>query len=329
MARRDVVKRQMFKRIVVTGSLAYDHIMSMPGSFSDHIMPDKIHILNVSFIMQTFKKEFGGTAGNISYSLGLLGVPTLIVASAGYDFQDYSKHLRMSTNLDVTGIRILRDIPTAQGFVTTDKNDNQIWGFYEGAMKRNRDISLKDFLKSGDFVVISPNDPVATIKFVKESVQHNIPYLFDPAFNIPHLTKEDLEFSVGNASIAIGNDYEIELIKRRLDLKDLPQTSQIWITTLGSRGSAIRMGKEEWKIPPAKPKSVIDPTGAGDAYRAGFLSGFVRDLPLGTCGRLGSLTAAYTVEKHGTQTHRFGVKEFKDRYRVNFGAESIEGELTI
>ena len=141
----------MFKRIVVTGSLAYDHIMSMPGSFSDHIMPDKIHILNVSFIMQTFKKEFGGTAGNISYSLGLLGVPTLIVASAGYDFQDYLKHLRTITNLDVTGIRVFKDIPTAQGFVTTDKNDNQIWGFYEGAMKKNRAIFLKKLLKERGF----------------------------------------------------------------------------------------------------------------------------------------------------------------------------------
>jgi adenosine kinase len=182
----------MFKRVVVTGSLAYDHIMSMPGSFSDHIMPDKIHILNVSFIMQTFKKEFGGTAGNISYSLGLLGVPTLIIASAGDDFQDYLKHLEMIKSLDVTGIKVFKDIPSAQGFVTTDKNDNQIWGFYEGAMKKNRTIALKKFLKNGDFLVISPNDPVATIQFVKESVQHNIPYLFDPAFNIPHLTREDL-----------------------------------------------------------------------------------------------------------------------------------------
>jgi adenosine kinase len=319
----------MFKRIVVTGSLAYDHIMSMPGSFSDHIMPDKIHILNVSFIMETFKKEFGGTAGNISYSLGLLGVPTLIVASAGDDFRDYLKHLKTIKSLDVTGIKVFKDIPTAQGFVTTDKNDNQIWGFYEGAMRKNRAIVLSEFLKSGDFVVISPNDPVATIQFVTESVQRNIPYLFDPAFNTPHLTKEELESSVKNASIVIGNDYEIELIKRRLGLRNLPQTKQIWITTLGSRGSIIRMGRREWEIPPAKPKSVVDPTGAGDAYRAGFLSGFVRDLPLGVCGRLGSLTAAYTVERQGTQTHRFSVEEFKDRFEMNFGAESIEGGFSI
>jgi len=314
----------MFKRIVVTGSLAYDHIMSMPGSFSDHIMPDKIHILNVSFIMQTYRTEFGGTAGNISYSLGLLGVPTLIVASAGDDSQDYLRHLKRIKNLDVTGIRLFKDTRTAQGFVTTDKNDNQIWGFYEGAMKKNRVIPLKKFLKDGDLVVISPNDPAATVKFVKEAVQRDMPYLFDPAFNIPHLAKEDLGFSVENASIVIGNDYEIELIKRRLDLRKLPQTSQIWITTLGSRGSTIKMGKKEWNIPPAKPRSVIDPTGAGDAYRAGFLSGFVRDLPLEACGRLGSLAAAYTVEKHGTQTHRFGVREFKDRFKENFGAEPAE-----
>lgn len=317
----------MFKRVVVTGSLAYDHIMSMPGSFSDHIMPDKVHILNVSFIMRTFRREFGGTAGNISYSLAMLSVPTLMVSSAGEDFEDYLQHLRMVKNLDITGVKVLKGVSTAQGFVTTDNSDNQIWGFYEGAMKRNRALSLKRFLENGDLVVISPNDPVATVKFVGECVQRGILYVFDPAFNIPHLAKDDLQFSVENALIVIGNDYEIELIKRRLDLTKPPRTGQIWITTLGARGSTIAKGGKKLRIPPAKPKGVIDPTGAGDAYRAGFLSGFVRDLPPEACGRLGSLAAAYTVEKHGTQTHRFGAKEFRERFAANFGADSIEGGL--
>ncbi|OGJ41794.1 hypothetical protein A3B60_01680 [Candidatus Peregrinibacteria bacterium RIFCSPLOWO2_01_FULL_39_12] len=311
----------MFKRIVVTGSLAYDHIMSMPGSFSDHIMPDKIHILNVSFIMQTFRREFGGTAGNIAYSLALLKTPALLVAAAGNDFEDYSNHLKTLKPLDTSGIKVSRDIRTAQGFVTTDKNDNQIWGFYEGAMKKTKAISLRKFLKSDDFVIIAPNDPASTIKFVKDCVQKKGLYMFDPAFNIPHFNKKDFEFSIRHASIVIGNDYEIELIKRRLNLKKLPENNQIWITTLGHQGSLIKKNKNEWKIAIAKPKNISDPTGAGDAYRAGFLAGFLNGLPMDICGKMGSLSAAYAVENYGTQTHVFKLSEFKSRFKKNFGLE--------
>lgn len=310
----------MFKRIVVTGSLAYDHIMSMPGSFSDHIMQDKIHILNVSFIMQTFRREFGGTAGNIAYSLALLKIPTLIVSAAGNDFEDYLNHLKTLKHLDISGIKIFPNVQTAQGFVTTDKNDNQIWGFYEGAMKKTRAISLKKFLKSDDFVVIAPNDPASTIKFVKECVRKKASYLFDPAFNIPHFNKKDLEFSIKHASIVIGNDYEIELIKRKLSLKKLPENNQIWIMTLGHQGSLIKKNKNEWKITVAKPRNISDPTGAGDAYRAGFLTGFLKELPIDICGKMGSLSAAYTVENYGTQTHAFKLSEFKSRFKRNFGS---------
>jgi adenosine kinase len=312
----------MFKRVVVTGSLAYDHIMSMPGKFRDHIMPDKIHILNVSFKMQTFRKEFGGTAGNIAYSLALLKTPTLLVASAGRDCQDYLKHLRAVGYLDTSGVRVSKDVQTAQGFVTTDEDDNQIWGFFEGAMKEARNTSLGECLKKGDFLIVAPNDPVATIKFVKVSVRKNIPYLFDPAFNIPHFSRQDINFSVKNATIVVGNDYEIELIKRRLGLKKLPENNQVWITTLGSRGSVVKNGGNEWKIPPAKPQDISDPTGAGDAYRAGFIAGFIKQLPLDVCGKMGSLVAAYTVEKYGTQTHKFNVEEFKKRFKKNFKTES-------
>lgn len=311
----------MYKRVVVTGSLAYDHIMSMPGSFADHIMPDKIHILNVSFIMETFKKEYGGTAGNIAYSLGLLGVSTLVVASAGNDFREYARHLRRVKKLDVSGIVVREDTPTTQGFVLTDRDDNQIWGYYEGAMRKSRDISLRGFLTAGDFVVVAPNDPVAAVRYARESARRKTPYMFDPAFNIPHFSEDELRSAIEAAAIVIGNDYEIELIKRRLGLRSLPRTGQVWITTLGAEGSRIRAGRREWPIPPAKPKEVVDPTGAGDAYRAGFLSGFVRDLPLETCGHLGSLAAAYTVERHGTQTHRFSQREFRERFRESFGVE--------
>lgn len=308
----------MYKRIVVTGSLAYDHIMSMPGKFSDHIMPDKLHILNVSFIMQTFRREFGGTGGNIAYSLASLEIPTALVGSSGNDFSEYALHLKRLRYLDISGVQVVKNTPTAQGFVTTDRDDNQIWGFYEGAMKYSSRISLKDILRPDDFLVIAPNDPVATINYAKEATKLNIPYMFDPAFNIPHFTKSDLESSVNNATIVIGNDYEIELIKRKLSLKSLPRTQKIWITTLGSKGSTINQDSNEWKIPPAKPKNTSDPTGAGDAYRAGFLAGYVKALPLDRCGKMGSLSAAYTVEAYGTQTHKFTVGEFQKRFDKNF-----------
>lgn len=311
----------MYKRIVVTGSLAYDHIMSMPGSFGDHIMPDKIHILNVSFIMKTFRREFGGTGGNIAYSLALLGTPALLVSAAGYDFQDYFKHLKKLKILDTSGVRIVKTIQTAQGFVTTDKNDNQIWGFYEGAMKKTKKIAIGKFLKSGDFAVIAPNDPKGTIRFVRECVQKKIPYLFDPAFNIPHFSKKELEFCIKYALIVVGNDYEIELLKRRLGRKNFFKEDQILITTLGEKGSIINKGNDVFNIPAVKPQNTSDPTGAGDAFRAGFLAGFVKDFPLEICGRMGSLSAVYTVEKYGTQTHKFSISQFKSRFRKNFNTE--------
>lgn len=308
----------MNKRVIVTGSLAYDHIMSMPGRFSDHIMPDKLHILNISFIMQTFRKEFGGTAGNIAYSLNLLQTPAVLMAYGGCDFDKYFTHLNKLKYLKVNGIKISKTTPTAQGFVITDKNDNQIWGFYEGATKFSGKIKLKRTVKKDDFLVIAPNDPVANIRLAKEAVQLRIPYLFDPAFNIPHIGRADLGYAVKNATIVIGNDYEIELIKRRLNIRSLPRNNQIWITTLGSKGSIINRGPDKWIIPPAKPKNTSDPTGAGDAFRSGFLSGYIRDLPLDVCGRIGSVSAAYTVEKYGTQTHTFSIQEFKKRFKANY-----------
>ncbi len=319
----------MYKRVVVTGSLAYDHIMSMPGRFKDHIMPDKIHILNVSFIMHTFRQEFGGTGGNISYSLDLLKTPTLLAGAAGSDFASYLSHLKRLGNVDISGIKIFLKTTTARGFVITDKDDNQIWVFYEGSMKQAKKITLKNFLRKGDLLVAAPNDPLAVMKFVKEAISKDIPYVFDPAFNIPHFKVEDLRLAVKKSHILIGNDYENELIARLLKINrsKLSQHTNILITTLGPKGSYIQQGGKNWKIPPAKPKNESDPTGAGDAYRAGFLAGYSKGLPLDTCGRLGSLTAAYSVETYGTQTHKFNIKGFVQRYRKNFRHEDISTQL--
>ncbi len=188
-------------------------------------------------------------------------------------------------------------------------------------MKKSSSLTLKNHLRKGDFLVIAPNDPKAMMKYVREGIEKKADYLFDPAFNIAHFSLKNLRMAVKNCSILVGNDYEISLIKKRLKISDkiFSDKNRILITTLGSEGSLVEKGGKKYKIPAANPENTSDPTGAGDAYRAGFLAGFVRGFPLGVCGRMGAVCAVYTVEKYGTQTHEFSLKEFEKRYKNNFG----------
>ncbi len=311
------------RSIVVTGSLAFDHIMNMPGKFKDHILPDKIHMLNVSFLVDTLRKEFGGTGGNIAYNLALLGIKVELVAGLGKDGGEYRQWL-MKNGIGVDEVRIFDDVYTASGFVITDKMDNQIWSFYGGAMRKATKLPLQLIKAKPDLVVVAPNDPKAMIQYAKECQKRNWDYLFDPAFFIPTLPKADLRMAIEGAKIMIGNDYEIALLRDKRQATSYKlQVSRIWITTLGEKGSVIEQGGKKWKIPAAKVKNTSDPTGAGDAYRAGFLAGYARSLPLDICGRMGSVCAAYTVEKYGTQTHKFSLEEFRQRYRENFGDDPL------
>lgn len=306
--------------VVVTGSLAFDHIMNLPGVFSDYIMPDKIHQLNVSFLVDTLRKEFGGTGGNIAYNLALLGIKVKIVAAAGSDSDEYISWLAKH-KIDVSEIKKFKDVLTAAGFVITDKQDNQIWNFYGGAMRQAGKLQVTSNKKQikPALVIIAPNDPKAMIRYVKECQQKHWDYLFDPAFYIPTLSRKDLAMAVSGAKIVIGNDYEVALLRNKLQATSYkPQANQILITTLGDQGSVVKQGENEWRIPAAKVKAVVDPTGAGDAYRAGFVAGYLQGLALKVCGRMGAVCAAYTVEKYGTQTHKFSRKEFKQRYAANF-----------
>jgi adenosine kinase len=307
-------------KVVVTGSLAFDNIMSMPGRFKDHILPDKIHILNVSFTMDTFRKEYGGTGGNQAYTLALLGIKPLLVAAAGNDFSAYKKHL-VRIGIDLSGIVEFKDVLTATGFVTTDKDDNQIWGFYGGAMFKAKEISIEKYIDSNNsFVLITPDDPDAMGKYVGECVKNGASFLFDPAFYIPTMKLSKLKKGVNNAKILIGNDYEISLLKKRIGFSrsEMIRDGRILITTLGEKGSIIEKRGERHIIPAAKPENTSDPTGAGDAYRAGFVAGYLRGFSLPVCGRMGATAAVYTVEKYGTQTHKFSLKEFERRYSNNF-----------
>ena len=305
--------------VIVTGSLAFDQIMNLPGVFSDYILPDKIHKLNVSFLVDTLRKEWGGTGGNIAYNLALLGIKVELVAAIGSDGDEYMSWLAKN-KVNINKIKKFKDILTASGFVITDRQDNQIWNFYGGAMMRAKEISLSSIKVKPRLVIIAPNDPKAMIQYSKECQKKKWDYLFDPAFYIPSLSKNDLLIAVKKAKIIIGNDYEITMLKRKIGphFAKASWGKQIWITTLGEKGSVIRRGKEEYRIPAAKPKGIVDPTGAGDAYRAGFVAGYLQGQTLKVCGRMGSVCAAYTVEKYGTQTHKFSLREFRERYETNF-----------
>lgn len=313
-------------QVIVTGSLGYDYIMDFPGRFADRIMPDKIHKLSLSFLVDKLSKQFGGVAGNIAYTLKLLGVDPTIMACAGNDFLPYKKHLtdhRISTK----GIKEFDDVPCSLYAVVTDQDDNQIGSYFMGAMKHAKDLALQEVVLRGKttsyeiFVVISPTDPAAMVKYVKECRLLNLPYLYDPAFQIATFTADQLKEGIGGAALLIGNDYEISLMEDRLSIshEELLVMPPVVITTLGAKGSIIETRKEAIHVKPAKPKNTSDPTGAGDAYRAGFLASYLRKLDLATCGQMGSVAAAYTVEMYGTQTHAFTKKEFIARYKDNYG----------
>jgi len=301
--------------LVVTGSLAFDYILNFPKKFSDQILPEKIHQINISFTTDKLKREFGGTAGNQAYNLALLGIKNAILATAGSDFTDYKQHLK-KTGINIKYIKIIKNKLSASGFVITDKIDNQIWGFAKSAMLDAKNLSLKTVKEPIDFVAITPNEPKAIVNFINQCIELKIPYLFDPAFYISVLKPKALKRGAKYAKIIIGNDYEIAMIDKIINLKYT--NSQIIITTLGAKGSIVKCNKEEIGIKPAKPANISDPTGAGDAYRAGFLAGYLKGFDLTTCGQMGSTAAVYTVEKYGTQTHKFTKKEFIKRFRQNY-----------
>ncbi len=309
--------------ITVTGSLAFDHIMDFPGIFGDHIMPDKIHQINLSFLVNSLKIEKGGTAGNIAYNLAHLKIPVSILGIAGSDFSTYGTYLK-KTGVDTSKIKIIDDF-TSSAFILTDIQDNQITAFYPGAMNQAASLSLD---KNCEFVVISPNNPLAMVKFAKEAKSFGIPYMLDPGMQLPALNNEDLMNMVVGAEILIGNDYEIELLKKKIEVDEnqLLGLVKILITTFGPNGSKIQTGQKVFQVAAANPEKVADPTGAGDAYRAGFLAGYMNKLDLKICGQMGSITSCYAVEKYGTTTHTFTIEGFRQKYKENFG-EDLDYEI--
>lgn len=303
----------------ISGSLAYDRIMDFPGKFQDHILPEKIHIINVSFTVNGMKEKFGGTAGNIAYNLALLGEKPLILATAGKDFAVYEQWLQKH-QLSLTGIRKIPDEFTACAYITTDEADNQITGFNPGAMKFPSLYSFNGLATDNTLAIISPGcieDMRCYSLFFKEQ---KIPYIFDPGQSIPALSSDDMMKMITGAQILVSNDYELEMIKKGTgwNKNDILQRTPTVITTLGEHGSILTTNGIEIKIRAAKAATLHEPTGAGDAYRAGLIKGLLMKKSLLESAQIGSTCASYVVEKHGTQEHQFTLDEFWKRYRENF-----------
>lgn len=322
-------------RIVVTGSLAFDYIMNFPGYFKDHILPEKVHMISVSFLVDAMRKMRGGVAGNIAYNLALLGEHPLLVSAVGHDFDDYAR-LLASRGVDTSGLLVVEDEFTASCFINTDQANNQIVAFYTGAMARSRDISLQGReLGADDLVLISASDPASMTRFARECQQLGIPYVFDAGKQTPRLDVEDIRMGVAGAYMLIGNDYEFAMMAHKLGLdeNDLIGRSPLTVITRGGSGSTIYTGtgtsSQEIHIPIVPGVTVEDPTGAGDAYIAGLVFGLARRLPLEMCGRIGALAAAYAIAARGCQEHAYQPDEFVTRYTEVFGANDLAERLAV
>ena len=306
---------------IVCGSFAYDHIMVFQDRFKNHILPEKIHILNLSFLVPEMRREFGGCAGNIAYNLKLLGGDVIPMGTVGTDFGPYA------TWMDQCGIRrdhvtVIDGTYTAQAFITTDLDDNQITAFHPGAMSFSHKNSVKK-VNGASIGIMSPDGRDGMIQHGVEFVEAGIPFIFDPGQGMPMFDRDDLLRFIDQASWVTVNDYEWQLMqdKTGLSAEALTEKVEALIITRGAEGSLICTKEKRYKIPAAKPRALKDPTGCGDAYRAGLLYGLMKGLDWETTGRTASLMGAIKIEHAGTQNHRFDKAEFASRYRENFGIE--------
>lgn len=313
------------QKLILSGSIAIDRIMNFNGSYKDLIKSDKIHVLSLSVLLKELKDTHGGVAANIAYTLGLLGQNPILLGSVGTDAKSYIEKL---SNLKINTSEIIYSkLPTASFNVITDNNDNQIGGFYPGAMGDTKKISFKKWKDSDSLFVISPNDPELMNKLVNECKEYKLKMLYDFGQQVSNSSPENLLNGIKQAEIIIANDYEMAVLcdKIKYTLEQVKSMVPICITTLGEKGSIIE-GKnieKPIKIKSAKPKKVLDPTGAGDAFRAGFLFGYTNQMDLKICGQIGSVSAVYAVETYGTQEHFFTKKEFERRYQENFNQNLI------
>jgi adenosine kinase len=305
--------------IVLTGSIAFDYLMTFPGRFRDHILPDRLDSLSLSFLVDTLVRLRGGIAANIAYTLALLGERPTIMATVGEDFQDYREWLERH-GVDTSAIRTIPGLFTASFFVNTDQVNAQIASFYAGAMCRAADLHFADLPVKPNMAVISPNDPGAMIAYARECRDLGIPYLYDPSQQIVRLEAESLSEGISGCRALFANDYEMGLIESKtgFDLEAVGERAEWVVVTRGAGGADLYEGGRQVHVPAVTPMVVVDPTGVGDAFRGGFLKGHLHGLGLERCGQMGALAAAYCLENRGTQGHRFTLGMFIARFREHF-----------
>jgi adenosine kinase len=307
--------------IIVTGSVAYDYLMSFPGRFRDHILPEQIHQVSLSFLVDSMRKQRGGCAPNIAYNLALLGERPTVMATVGQDFGEYRAWLEQA-RVDTSATIEVEDEFTSSFFVNTDQDNNQIASFYIGAMGKADMLSFHDLeYEAIEIAIISPNAPGAMIKYAKECQDLSIPYIYDPSQQIIRLTSEELLQGTRGARLLIVNEYEFGMIRSKTGLseEELLALPGMTIITRGAEGSTIHQGDRVVTVPVVPPDPLAEPTGVGDAYRAGVIKGLLRGYSWETTGRISALAATYVLEHYGTQNHHYTLEEFATRYRQVFG----------
>lgn len=306
--------------IIVTGSVAFDYIMSFPGRFTDHILPDRLDRISLSFLVDDLRRVYGGCAPNIAYSLALLGERPRLMATAGQDAAPYRDWLA-AAGIDVSLLRICDDCFTASFFVSTDLDQNQIASFYTGAMARASQLSLYEVPDRPRLVIVSPNDPKAMDRYARECRELQIPYIYDPSQQVARVDGAELLAGLTGADVLILNDYEYGILQKKTGLNEaqLLERAQTIIVTLGEEGSRIVNRQDDLHIPVARPRQVWEPTGVGDAYRAGLIKGLVRGYGWAVTGRIAAVAAIYVLESPGPQPQPYTRAEFVARYRENFG----------
>lgn len=312
-------------KIVLTGSIAFDYLMTFPGLFRDHILPDRIDTISLSFLVDSLTRRPGGIAANIAYCLALLGEHPTVMSAVGDDFEQQRAWLE-GQGVDTSAIRIFPDTLTASFFVNTDESHSQIASFYPGAMVHAAELSFKDMAETPDLTVISPNDPQAMTKYPLECQELGIPYIYDPSQQIVRLSKEELSLGIQGCQALFSNDYEFGLIEEKTGLRaqDIVRHADWIVITRGAEGADIITDQATTRIPVVPPTTIADPTGVGDAFRGGFLKGYINNLRLKRCGEMGALAATYCLEADGPQGYRFDMGSFVQRFREHF---NDKGEL--
>jgi adenosine kinase len=307
-------------RLVVTGSIAYDYLMSFPGKFTEHFLPEHFHRVSLSFLVDTMDKRRGGCAPNIAYTLALLGERPILMATAGEDFGEYRTWLE-AAGVDTSHVKQVAGKFTASFFCSTDEANNQIASFYTGAMANAGELSFRT-LPACDVAIISPNDPGAMVQYADECRALGIRYIFDPGQQCARMDGSELTEGVTGAAIVICNDYEFELLRQKTGLGEqaILEHSEALIVTRGEHGCWVISRSGRVDVRAVAPARIVDPTGVGDAFRGGFMKGLALGLPFEACARLGSVAATYALEHLGGQSHAYTWDEFKDRYESHFGA---------